>query len=118
MNFNDVHITYTKINTLYKRNEKGHTVIGDFSREEFRYLYDNLWRAFEKVDGTNMSIYFDGYETQIHGKSESAQIPKHLLSKMESLVNIISRVTIYSLDVLFPIWNHSSVSCLVLTVAS
>lgn len=88
MNFNDVHVTYTKINTLWKRNEKGHTVIGDFSREEFRYLYDNLWRAFEKVDGTNMSIYFDGYETQIHGKSESAQIPKHLLSKMESLVNI------------------------------
>ena len=90
MDFNEVHVNYTKINTLWKRNESGRIVIGDYSRDEYKYLFDKEWRAFEKVDGTNMSIYFDGYETQIHGKTENAQIPKFLLEKMESLVNIES----------------------------
>ena len=40
MNFNEVHQTYTKINTLYKRDEKGNIVIGDFSRPEFEYLFN------------------------------------------------------------------------------
>lgn len=88
MIFNDVHLTYTKIQTLYKRDEKGKIVLGDFSRPEFKYLYDCKWKAFEKVDGTNMAFYWDGYELQIHGKSAEAQIPKHLLAKMESMISI------------------------------
>ena len=33
-------------------------------------------------------------------------------------ISLISKVSIYSLDVLFPIWNQSVVPCPVLTVAS
>ena len=88
MNFNEVHQTYTKINTLYKRDEKGNIVIGDFSRPEFEYLFNCKWRAFYKIDGTNMSYYWDGHEMQIHGKSESAQSPKHLLKKMQELLTV------------------------------
>lgn len=80
------HQTYTKINTLYKRDEKGNIVIGDFSLPEFKYLYNNKWLAFEKVDGTNMSFYWDGHEMQIHGKSENASIPSILMDTMKTIL--------------------------------
>ena len=35
-----------------------------------------------------MSYYWDGHEMQIHGKSESAQSPKHLLKKMQELLTV------------------------------
>lgn len=80
------HQTYTKINTLYKRDEKGNIIIGDFSLPEFEYLYNNKWLAFEKVDGTNMSFYWDGHEMQIHGKSENASIPSMLMDTMKTIL--------------------------------
>ena len=85
--FTESHLTYTKINTLYKRDEKGKIMMGDFSRPEFEYLYNVKWRAFEKVDGTCMSYYWDGHNMQIHGKSENASIPSRLLTVMEGLLN-------------------------------
>ena len=85
--FTESHRTYTKINTLYKRNEKGKIMLGDFSRPEFAYLYNVKWKAFEKVDGTNMSYYWDGHNMQIHGKSDNASIPSRLLTAMEGLLN-------------------------------
>ena len=58
------HKTYTKINTLYKRyisgNKKGCIIIGDYSTPEFEYLKDARWLCFEKIDGTNIGIYWDG----------------------------------------------------------
>jgi len=80
------HKTYTKINTLYKRDEKGKIMLGDFSRPEFEYLHNLPWIAYEKIDGTNMSYYWDGHTLEIHGKTENASIPPHLYKKMESLV--------------------------------
>lgn len=85
--FTESHLTYTKINTLYKRDEKGKIMLGDFSRPEFAYLYNVKWKAFEKVDGTNMSYYWDGHNMQIHGKSENASISSRLLTVMEGLLN-------------------------------
>lgn len=86
MDFKLTHETYTKINTLYKRDEKGKIVIGDFSLPEFKYLYNNKWLAFEKVDGTNMSFYWDGHEMQIHGKSENSSIPSMLMDTMKTIL--------------------------------
>ena len=80
------HQTYTKINTLYKRDERGNIIIGDFSLPEFKYLYNNKWLAFEKIDGTNMSFYWDGHEMQIHGKSENASIPSMLMDTMKTIL--------------------------------
>jgi hypothetical protein len=80
------HRTYCKINTLYKRDEKGKIILGDFSRPEFEYLHNLPWIAYEKIDGTNMSYYWDGHTLEIHGKTENASIPPHLYKKMESLV--------------------------------
>ncbi len=84
------HRTYTKINTLYKRYCEGELknciIIGDYSDKETEYLKDNKWLCYEKIDGTNMSYYWDGHNMEIHGKSESAQIPAHLLNKMKSII--------------------------------
>lgn len=80
------HKTYTKINTLYKRDEKGKIMLGNFSRPEFEYLRNLPWIAYEKIDGTNMSYYWDGHTLEIHGKTENATIPLHLFGKMNTMV--------------------------------
>lgn len=82
------HKTYTKINTLYKRDEKGKIMLGDFSRPEFEYLHKVPWIAYEKIDGTNMSYYWNGHILEIHGKTANASIPPHLYKKMEELVTV------------------------------
>ena len=82
------HQKYTKINTLFFRDTKGNLMLDEFSLPHFKYLYNNEWLAFEKVDGTNMSYYWDGHTLEIHGKSEDAQIPRPLLEKMQNILPI------------------------------
>ena len=81
------HLTYQKINTLYKRDTKGNIMMGDYSRPEFEYLHDVKWIAYEKIDGTNMSFYWDGMNMEIHGKTENAQIPERLEKAMSGLLD-------------------------------
>lgn len=86
-NFIKNHQTYTKINTLYKRDmtKKSHNLlVGDFSLPEFEYLYNLLWSCEEKIDGTNVFIYFRPLtgELEFHGKTENANIPATLVKKM------------------------------------
>lgn len=94
-----LHRTYTKINTLYKRERDGvlkNCIIpGDFSDKATEYLKDCLWDCYEKVDGTNMSFYFDGHDIDIHGKTENAQISPKLLQYMQSLVTVDKLVEIF-----------------------
>ena len=97
MDLNLTHETYTKINTLYKRDEKGNIVIGDFSLPEFKYLYNNKWLAFEKIDGTNMSFYWDGHEMQIHGKSENSSIPSMLMDTMKNILTEEKLAEVFSI---------------------
>jgi hypothetical protein len=99
--FAENHVTYTKINTLYKRYTEGELknciILGDYSNKEVEYLKDLLWECTEKVDGTNCFIFFDGENIEYHGKTENASIPSHLLDKMRSLV------TIEQLQEVFPV---------------
>lgn len=88
--FIEHHQTYTKINTLYKRDSsnKNKIIVGEFSLKEIEYLYDNLWSCEEKIDGTNIHYYWNGHVREFHGKTESADIPKHLLTKLDELFPI------------------------------
>ena len=72
---------YIKINTLYKRDPQDLKKIieGDFRDETVKYLKDNTWVFTEKIDGTNIRIHWDGYNVSVGGRTDSAQIPKHLL---------------------------------------
>ena len=80
-------IEYVKIETPYIRSEDGNKKLieGQFRNETVRYLKDAIWEFTEKVDGTNISIVWDGYKVEFHGRTERAQIPSHLVNKLNEL---------------------------------
>ena len=81
--------TYTKIDTLYKRYQfdskdcpnkdwlkfKNKIILGEFSFKEAEYLFNCLWEAYSKIDGTNSKIAFfpSTGEIRVEGKTEKAQ---------------------------------------------
>lgn len=91
---------YSKINTIFKRdlNPESDTYKCILPEEtlaipEFEVLRKCRWECTEKIDGTNISIHIipeqteqgRTYRLEIHGKTETADIPKHLLSKLKSI---------------------------------
>lgn len=77
---------YHKIETLYERDEKTKKlIIGKFRNPTIEYLKDNIWQFTEKVDGTNIRIYWDGHKVSFAGRTNKAQIPTHLLARLEEL---------------------------------
>lgn len=77
---------YHKIHTLFKRDLKTKRIIpGRYSLPEFEFLKDNWWVFTEKVDGTNIRIMWDGTNITFGGKTDDAQIPTNLLSKLQEL---------------------------------
>lgn len=75
-------IEYHKINTMFKRNMEGDKRIieGAWSQPEFEYLKDNQWIFTEKVDGTNIRVYWDGQNVTFGGKTDNAQIPNGIVN--------------------------------------
>lgn len=76
---------YHKIQTVFKRDPatKHKTLLlGEYSLPEFEYLKDNEWEFTEKVDGTNIRVMFDGKGIIFGGKTDNAQIPSHLLNRL------------------------------------
>lgn len=80
--------TYTKIDTMYKRyifdskdcpnkdwlKFKNKIILGEFSFKEAEYLFNCLWEATSKIDGTNSKIAFfpsDGH-IEVGGKTDKA----------------------------------------------
>ncbi len=83
--------TYPKINGLYKRDQKGRIIVGEFSRPEFGYLIDLPWQWTEKVDGTNIRLTYDGKiggneYMFVQGRTDKAQIPPKLLSACTTIL--------------------------------
>lgn len=84
---------YQKINTLYFRNEKTNVIEPErgYVKPEFELLKNVKWECTEKIDGTNMSVHISthpavqAYIIDIHGKTEKADIPQHLLKKMQTI---------------------------------
>jgi len=86
---------YHKIHGLYKRytegEKKGKFIIGEYSRPEFELLKDINWVWTEKVDGTNIrvQIYNNhqiGSGIWYKGKTDKAEIPKHLLEYLQIIL--------------------------------
>lgn len=75
---------YHKIQSLYKRDEKGKFIIGSWSMPELEYLKNNLWEFTEKVDGTNIRVMFDGDNVTFGGKTDNAQIPAYLVTALNN----------------------------------
>lgn len=80
--------TFTKIDTMYKRYAfdgkncpkkewlkfRNKIILGEFSNKEAEYLFNNLWEATSKIDGTNSKIAFypSIQEIRVGGKTDNA----------------------------------------------
>lgn len=73
---------YSKIQSLFKRDGRK-LLIGEYSRPEFGYLWDNTWIFTEKVDGTNIRIMsLSSGEVVFAGRTNNAQIPAKLVKRL------------------------------------
>ena len=72
---------YHKIETVFNRSTDGdkRLIWGDYRNETVEYLANNIWQFTEKIDGTNIRIHWDGHNVEIGGRTDRAQIPKHLM---------------------------------------
>jgi len=63
----------------------------EFAQPEFKYLLNNSWRGTEKIDGTNIRIYWDAglLDFTYAGRTDNAQIPAFLDTRLQELVDDI-----------------------------
>lgn len=81
---------YHKIQSVYLRNpETRHKnfLIGQWSMSEFEYLANNQWTFTEKIDGTNVRIYWDheAKKVSFNGRTKDAQMSTFLFSSLSEL---------------------------------
>lgn len=74
---------YTKINTLFKRDERKVIMPNEFSEDVFAFLRPCLWVWTEKVDGTNVRVHWDGEKLTFGGRTDNAQMPTFLLEVLQ-----------------------------------
>lgn len=84
---------YHKIQSVFLRDPdtKFKTFLdGQWSTPEFAYLQNCYWDATEKVDGTNVRIYWDHKEQKVtfNGRTKDAQMPTFLYSKLSELFTV------------------------------
>ena len=78
---------YNKIETIYERDVNGtkKLIEGKFRNETVEFLANNEWEFTEKIDGTNIRIYWDGHKVTFGGRTDRAQIPAHLVNKLTEI---------------------------------
>lgn len=78
---------YEKIETLYQRDTTGTKKLlpGLFRNQTVEYLKDNNWIWTEKVDGTNIRVYWDGHTVTFGGRTDNAAIPAELVTRLNQL---------------------------------
>lgn len=80
---------YPKIETLFVRDEKTFRVIkGNFKMPEYDFLKNLTWSWTEKVDGTNIRVMWTGTEVKFGGRTDNAQIPADLVTRLIQLFPI------------------------------
>lgn len=78
---------YEKIETVFARDIEGTKKLrpGVFRDETVQYLANNDWGWTEKVDGTNIRVYWDGHTVTFGGRTDNAAIPAELMNKLNEL---------------------------------
>ena len=78
---------YNKIEVLYERDVDGSKKLieGKFRNRTVEYLAYNDWEFTEKIDGTNIRVYWDGHKITFGGRTDRASIPSHLVNKLNEL---------------------------------
>lgn len=77
-------VEYNKIDTVFERDMDGtkKLIEGNFRSETVKYLANNEWEFSEKIDGTNIRVYWDGHRITFGGRTDRAQIPSHLMNRL------------------------------------
>ena len=76
-------IEYHKIKTLYERDLTTKKLNeGAFRSEELEFLKGNEWEFTEKIDGTNVRICWDGHKVVFAGRTDNAQMPPELMTRL------------------------------------
>ena len=76
---------YTKIETVFLRDEGTKKLTDIWRNDTFKYLKDLDWEWTEKIDGTNIRIYWDGHKVHYYGRTDRAQIPSQLMNRLIEL---------------------------------
>ena len=79
---------YHKINSIFKRDQKtGKFILRDYADPIFEYLKNNQWTFTEKVDGTNVRVYWDSLNRKVSfgGRTDSAQMPVFLMERLKAI---------------------------------
>lgn len=73
---------YHKIETLFNRDVEGtkRLIEGSFRDETVETLAGLDWVWTEKVDGTNIRVFWDGHKVTFGGRTDKAQIPADLVT--------------------------------------
>ena len=76
---------YPKIQTMFKRDSLTKKIIeGEWTLEAFEYLKNNEWIFTEKIDGTNMRIFYDGFgRVELRGRTNNANLQPNIVKAME-----------------------------------
>lgn len=75
-------IKYPKIDGIFER-DSDFKLTDNFRDPAFEYLKDLRWQGFEKLDGTNVRIYWDGYRVSVHGRTDKADFEKSFAEFLE-----------------------------------
>ncbi|NCD07793.1 MAG: hypothetical protein EOL97_16915 [Spirochaetia bacterium] len=74
---------YHKIETLFKFNGETKKYTNELYNKNVELLKDNQWLFTEKIDGTNLRIYWDGHKLQYGGRTNNAQFSKDQIEFIE-----------------------------------
>lgn len=87
-------MNYHKINTVFKRDEEGRLLEGEWTHSEFEYLKLANWQGTEKVDGMNIVLTLSGDNLRITGRTENAQIPAQLSENINATfaIDVIAKI--------------------------
>ena len=79
--------TYEKIETIYARDVEGTKKLlpGIYRNKTVEFLKDIQWVWTEKVDGTNIRVFWDGHAVTFGGRTDRAQIPVPLVNRLNEL---------------------------------
>ena len=72
---------YHKIETIFERDDNTKKLNENkYRNKTVEFLKDLEWEFTEKIDGTNIRIYWNGHKVQYFGRTDKAQIPSQLLN--------------------------------------
>lgn len=75
---------YDKIETIFQRDVNGSKKLieGSYCSETVQFLSNLEWVWTEKIDGINIRVYWDGHKVTFGGRTDNAEIPTELITKL------------------------------------